>query len=91
MFVEKACSTHCAPASDTALWRAQAILSGLAVLPSCTRRAPDDRSLNCWLIVIKEIPGMRNLADCTADMGSFLSAAASFYNVMDRVAVLLDI
>ena len=34
---------------------------------------------------------MRNLADCTADMGSFLSAAASFYNVMDRVAVLLDI
>ena len=51
----------------------------------------DDRSLNCWLIVIKEIPGMRNLADCTADMGSFLSAAASFYNVMDRVAVLLDI
>ena len=54
-------------------------------------RQSDDRSLNCWLIVIKEIPGMRNLADCTADMGSFLSAAASFYNVMDRVAVLLDI
>ena len=66
-------------------------MSGLAVLPSCARRAPDDRSLNCWLIVIKEIPGIRKLADCTADMGSFLSAAAFFYNVMDRVAVLLDI
>ena len=36
--------------------------------------------------MINEIPGMRNLADCTVDMGSFLSAAASFYNVMDRVA-----